>query len=136
MEYQSFDKRFANALATQKLKTKQIESAVFRHCIESGFLSTEDKENNSPRYQWYQRVLELNLQSLNLLEQVILDEGIPSRMDEVQIEIEAKVASIVRNLAKRVLEYDINQSKSSTGASCSTKQCVDMKHIACQSSTK
>ncbi|HCG9257287.1 TPA: hypothetical protein NJ920_004296 [Vibrio parahaemolyticus] len=113
MDYQSFNKRFANALATPELKTKQIELTVFKHCIESGFLSTEDKENNSPLYQWYQRVLELNLQSLNLLDQVILDEGSSIRMGEVQIEIEAKAASIVRDLAKRILESDINQSGSS-----------------------
>ncbi len=128
MEKQSFEKSLASSIATPKLKSEQIRLAVLKHCQNSGFISKQDQEDNSSRYGWLLETVELNLLSLNLLDQIILDVSYPLFPLDVKTEIDAKAASIVKDIAKRVMATDIQYPSPSCGDSTSSsKQKLDMK---------
>lgn len=128
MEKQPFEQLLANSMTTPELKSEQIRLAVLKHCQNSGFISKQDQEDNSSRYEWLLETVELNLLSLNLLDQIILDVSYPLFPLDVKTEIDAKAASIVKNIAKRVMATDIQYPSPSSGDSTSSsKQKLDMK---------
>ncbi|MDH5879437.1 hypothetical protein L8S15_10090 [Vibrio sp. S/42/10] len=128
MEKQNFEKLLANSMTTPELKSEQIRLAVLKHCQNSGFISKQDQEENSSRYDWLLETLELNLLSLNLLDQIILDASYPLFPLDVKTEIDAKAASIVKDIAKRVMATAIQYpSPHSVDTASSSKQKLDMK---------
>ncbi|MGR5173763.1 hypothetical protein ACPV4O_21395 [Vibrio owensii] len=128
MEKQSFEKSLASSIATPKLKSEQIRLAVLKHCQNSGFISKQDQEENSSRYEWLLETLELNLLSLNLLDQIILDVSYPLIPLDIKTEIDAKAASIVKDIAKRIMATAIQYpSLHSVDTASSPKQKLDMK---------
>ncbi|CAH1569294.1 conserved hypothetical protein [Vibrio owensii] len=128
MEKQLFEQKLASSMATPELKSEQIRLAVLKHCQNSGFISKQDKEVNSPRYEWLLEALELNLLSLNLLDQIILDVSYPLIPLDIKTEIDAKAASIVKDIAKRVMATAIQYpSPHSVDTASSPKQKLDMK---------
>lgn len=128
MEKQTFETLLANSMATPELKSEQIRLAVLKHCQNSGFINKQDKEVNSPRYEWLLEALELNLLSLNLLDQIILDVSYPLIPLDIKTEIDAKAASIVKDIAKRVMATTIQYpSPHSFDTASSPKQKLDMK---------
>ncbi|ELB2104078.1 hypothetical protein QNZ87_005033 [Vibrio parahaemolyticus] len=128
MEKQPFEQLLANSLATPELKSEQIRLAVLKHCQNSGFITKQDQEDNSSRYEWLLETLELNLLSLNLLDQIILDVSYPLFPLDVKTEIDAKAASIVKDIAKRVMATDIQYpSPHTVDAASRQKEKLDMK---------
>ncbi|MFS1459934.1 hypothetical protein BCU40_001585 [Vibrio lentus] len=128
MKKQLFERKLASNMATPELKSEQIRLAVLKHCQNSGFISKQDQEDNSSRYEWLLEILELNLLSLNLLDQIILDVSYPLFPLDVKTEIDAKAASIVKDIAKRVMATNIQYPSPSSGDSTSSpKQKLDMK---------
>ncbi|CAK3377961.1 hypothetical protein VCRA2123E76_220062 [Vibrio crassostreae] len=128
MEKQPFENNLANSMATPELKSKQIRLVVLMHCQNAGFISKEDQETNSSRYEWLLEVLELNLLSLNLLDQIILDVSNQLFPLDVKTEIDAKAISIVKDIAKRVMATTIlYPSLNSAETTSNSKQKLDMK---------
>ncbi|EIZ1173860.1 hypothetical protein MOV00_004044 [Vibrio vulnificus] len=107
MEKHLFKQHLAKSLTTPEMKSSQIRLAVLKHCENAGFISSKDQEENSQRYQWLQEVLTLNLLSLNLLDQIALGESGCSGLNELQIEINAKAASIIKDIARRLIETPV-----------------------------
>lgn len=104
MEKQHIEKSLANAMAAPKIKSELIRLAVVRHCVDAEFVDYEDHERQTPRYLWLLETLELHLMALSLLDQIILDVSNTGCPSEIQTEIDAKAASIVKDLARRILE--------------------------------
>ncbi|EIV8506043.1 hypothetical protein [Vibrio parahaemolyticus] len=107
MEKQSFDARLANSLNEGELKTQQIRLNVLRHCENAGFIDSDDKASNSLRYQWLTEVLEINLMSLSLLDQINVDFNYSLIPADLQTEVTAKAAVIVKDIAKRLMEAEV-----------------------------
>ncbi|MGR5251090.1 hypothetical protein ACPV5S_02675 [Vibrio astriarenae] len=128
MEKQNFEEILANRMATPKMKSEQIRLVVLMHCQNAGFISKNDQEANSPKYEWLLEVLELNLLSLNLLDQIILDVSNQLFPLDVKTEIDAKAVSIVKDIAKRVMATTIvYPSPNCVEATSRSKQKLDMK---------
>ncbi|UPR31034.1 hypothetical protein IS519_07105 [Vibrio crassostreae] len=128
MEKQTFENNLANSIATPELKSEQIRLVVLMHCQNAGFISTEDQETKSPRYEWLLEILELNLLSLNLLDQIILDVSNQLFPLDVKTEIDAKAVSIVKDIAKRVMATTIlYPSPNSVETTSNSKQKLNMK---------
>ncbi|MFA0088315.1 hypothetical protein [Vibrio sp. 10N.261.51.F12] len=128
MEKQNFEKNLANSMATPEMKSEQIRLVVLMHCQNAGFVSKKDQEANTPRYEWLLEVLELNLLSLNLLDQIILDVSNQLFPLDVKTEIDAKAISIVKDIATRVMATAvIYPSPNSVEVTTSTKQRLEMK---------
>ena len=128
MEKQNFEKNLANSIATPEMKSKQIRLAVLMYCQNAGFISKKDQEANTPRYEWLLEVLELNLLSLNLLDQIILDVSNQLFPLDVKTEIDAKAVSIVKDIAKRVMATSVlYPSPNKVEVTTSSKQRLDMK---------
>jgi translation initiation factor IF-2 len=107
MNNQSFDSRLVNQLSSNNLKRLQVEHLVFKHCLEAGFLSQNDKDKNTQSYQWYKSVLEANIQALSLLERIIVDSDMMGSLEEFEGELEAKAAAIIKDIAQRIMKADI-----------------------------
>ncbi|EJL8715255.1 hypothetical protein NM559_003158 [Vibrio alginolyticus] len=107
MEKQSFDSRLANSLKKGELKTQQIRLNVLRHCENAGFIDSDDKASNSLRYQWLTEVLEINLMSLSLLDQINVDYNYSLIPADLQTEVTAKAAVIVKDIVKRLMEAEV-----------------------------
>lgn len=128
MEKQNFEKNLANSIATPEMKCEQIRLAVLMHCQNAGFISKQDQAANTPRYEWLLEVLELNLLSLNLLDQIILDVSNQLFPLDVKTEIDAKANSIVKDIATRIMATAVlYPSPNSVEVSTSTKQNLEMK---------
>ncbi|MFA0505029.1 hypothetical protein AB4510_10450 [Vibrio sp. 10N.222.54.B12] len=128
MEKQPFENNLANSIATPELKSEQIRIIVLMHCKNAGFISEVDQKANSPRYEWLLEILELNLLSLNLLDQIILDVSNQLFPLDVKTEIDAKAVSIVKDIAKRVMATTlVYPSPNCVEATSSSKQKLDMK---------
>ncbi|PTP51369.1 hypothetical protein [Vibrio splendidus] len=127
MEKQPFENNLANSMATPELKSEQIRLVVLMHCQNAGFISKEDPETNSPRYEWLLEVLELNLLSLNLLDQIILDVSKQLFPLDVKTEIDGKAISIVKDIAKRVMATTVlYPSPNCVETTSNSKQKLDM----------
>ena len=128
MKKQNFEESLASSMATPEMKSEQIRLVVLMHCQNAGFISKKDQEANSPRYEWLLEVLELNLLSLNLLDQIILDVSNQLFPLDVKTEIDAKAISIVKDIAKRVMATTIlYPSANSIETTSNSKQKLDMK---------
>lgn len=116
----SFENRLAATLAAPEPKAIQIHQAVLSHCVEVGFITKEEQQANSERYLWLIEVVERNILSLSLLEQIILDVSEPSCPAEVRTEVDAKAAAIINDIAKRIMksapEYPSPSKDSNTKA--------------------
>lgn len=98
-----FEAKVAGALSAKNEKFTQIRKVVFHHCLNAGFMAVEDEPNNSACFQWLSEVLERNIRSLSLLEQIFLDTCEPSGIAAVQDEVDAKAAAIIKDIAKRIM---------------------------------
>lgn len=123
----SFKKKIAVALAGATIKAEQINQAVFNYCVDAGFITSEDQMLNSKRYKWLLEVVNRNILSLSLLEQIILDVSEPSIPSEVQTEVDAKAALIIKDIAKRIMDSAPECPSISKDWNSVRKRKVDMK---------
>lgn len=110
MEKHLFKQHLAKSLTTPEMKSSQIRLAVLKHCENAGFISSKDQEENSQRYQWLQEVIKLNLWTLNLLDQIVLDVNHSLFPLEVKTELDAKAASVIKDIAKRLMAANVQFS--------------------------
>ncbi|TKF31298.1 hypothetical protein [Enterovibrio norvegicus] len=104
MKQQPFEYRLANSLNNPTCKRKQIKKSVLQHCVNAGFIREVEKDNESLRYKWLMEVLDINLTSLSLLDQITVDSNYSLTPADVQTEIDAKVSAVVKNIVKRLME--------------------------------
>lgn len=100
-----FESNLVKSAASKK--TESITATVINHCKKSGFIEQKDFDSKSDRYKWLMKVIEINLLSLNLLDQIIMNDVEYSSLEKLQTEINEKSAAIIRDIAKRLMASPI-----------------------------
>ncbi|ELB1139464.1 hypothetical protein QQ214_003909 [Vibrio parahaemolyticus] len=102
-----FENKMVNAMATEKNKLFMIKGLVLKCCLSSGFLSELDKQENTPKYRWFEEVFMRNFYSLNLLETIMENKYEPRLTVDVDRDVKLKSSIIIKDIAKRLVSEPI-----------------------------
>ncbi len=102
-----FENKMVNAMATEKNKLSMIKGLVLKCCLSSGFLSELDKQENTPKYRWFEEVFMRNFYSLNLLETIMETKYDPRLTEDVDRDVKLKASIIIKDIAKRLVSEPI-----------------------------
>ncbi|KYY52348.1 hypothetical protein [Vibrio parahaemolyticus] len=102
-----FENKMVNAMATEKNKLFMIKGLVLKCCLSSGFLSELDKQENTPKYRWFEEVFMRNFYSLNLLETIMENKYEPRLTEDVDRDVKLKSSIIIKDIAKRLVSEPI-----------------------------
>ncbi|MFC1507967.1 hypothetical protein ACFL5R_01920 [Pseudomonadota bacterium] len=111
----TFKAKLVKELSNDKNKAKLVMGAVFSCCVESGFLSLDDRENQTNRYIWFKEVFWLNLHSLSLLETIMVSTYTPLNPEDIDMDVKAKSTAIIKDIAKRLINYPVPITSEPTG---------------------
>ena len=109
-----FETSLTACLSAPELKKENIRLTVLNHCVEAGFITQDEMRNENPRYTWLKEVIERNIMSLSLLEQIILDLHEPAKtLNELYNDVDEKADLIIRGIAKKILDSSSEFSEKS-----------------------
>ncbi|EHR1014755.1 hypothetical protein ACEWBT_17795 [Vibrio parahaemolyticus] len=125
MTENNFESKMIKQLCVRDSYLTMLKLTVFKRCVESGFLSFEDRDKNTLKYQWFEKVFEKNYHSLNLLETIMVNTFTPSSLKDVDCDVKQKTSEIIKDISKRImldlqLEDSNNSSSDTRGINVST----------------
>lgn len=99
-----FEKKMASALTKNGNPKLMIKKKVINVCLEAELFSRADLESRTKTYQWIERVTELNIKMMSLLELSKPSHHVAQSSDEVNDRVEAQAVMIVKDIVRRVAQ--------------------------------
>ncbi|EGQ8008890.1 TPA: hypothetical protein GRR58_22075 [Vibrio parahaemolyticus] len=97
----TFDRNLLESLNTTERKSSTVRTRVLQHCLDAGFIKDEDIAVESNQWKWLSEVIDNNIKSLNLLEQITLASF--CSIKDFQSYMDAQVSAVVKDIVKRVM---------------------------------
>ncbi|MDD1795893.1 hypothetical protein LRP50_22500 [Enterovibrio sp. ZSDZ42] len=99
-----FEKKMASALTKNGKLKLMIKKKVINACLEAELFSHADLESRTKKYQWIERVTELNIKMMSLLELSKPSHHPVESSDEVNDRVEAQAEMIVKDIVRRIAQ--------------------------------
>ncbi|HCG5474318.1 TPA: hypothetical protein NJZ87_004545 [Vibrio parahaemolyticus] len=96
-----FERNLLESLNTTEIKSSTIRARVLQHCLDAGFIESEDIKVKSNHWKWLSEVIDNSIKSLNLLDQITLTSLCSTK--DFQSHMDAQVSSVVKDIVKRVM---------------------------------
>ncbi|GHA05324.1 hypothetical protein [Oceanisphaera arctica] len=98
-----FEQSVVSVLMKDDYESKYIKARVLDACFKAELIEVIDRDVYSERFDWVEKVIEMNLASFKLLDIAEKKQIKAMSLREVREVADAKVEAIIKNIVKRVL---------------------------------